>query len=100
MATIYELRDRGQVIAVLWQGKAADLADLPNFNQLVGIIIKIDSTGMLILEIDSEKCMAEIGRSYVIYNPSTGFDIVPKAEFEKRYEAVPQTERSKWDGRL
>lgn len=93
---LYEPVDRGQIHAVLWQGKMADLVGFPEFNDLVEKVRRIDSTGLLILEIDGQETQIEAHKFYIIMGDKTwNINFIEKKEFERSYNLVPVMEMGK-----
>lgn len=86
---IYEPIDRGQVHAVLWNGKMSDLVGMPEFNSLVEMVSRIDSTGLLILQLGGNEVKVASGRHYITYSPNGWFNVVDEKVFRTGYQAIP-----------
>lgn len=86
--TTYMRRKPEIIEAVLWRGFAADLAALPNFNDLVASIINIDGTGLMILDINGHEISVDKDKDYVVFKDGD-FDVIDNKTFEKEYEAAP-----------
>lgn len=93
---LYEPINRGQIHAVLWQGKMADLVGFPQFNYLVERAKRIDSTGLLILEIEGDEFKIESGKHYILMGDvNWNINFVEKKEFERDYQLVPMDEKGR-----
>lgn len=75
--------------AVLWKGKAADLVEMPKFNELIEKINRIDSTGLLVLATDDIEVSVQPDREYIVHSSDLGFYVLPKKQFEESFEAIP-----------
>lgn len=92
---LYEPRKPVVLHAILWNGVMADLADMPNLNELVGQVLSIDSEGVMLM-MDSEKdgeVRVVPGKWYIVRGITGHFFIKEKGEFERTYQPVPKVLR-------
>lgn len=93
---LYEPVDRGQVHAVLWNGKMSDLVGFPHFDRLVEWVSRIDSTGLLTLMLGEDEIKVESHRQYILMDSITwNIQIIDKKDFEANYQGVPIAEEIK-----
>lgn len=97
-AQVYEQKILPVFHAVLWQGRAADLVGMPEFNELVSRITKISPGGMLHIRLDDDVIYDNIkpGEFYIVHSSVNGFYALTRKEFENNFRLAPEKGDDGW----